>query len=313
MKNLCNFLISLREEYLAKRACEKHMLEAKESYRTVVFASVSWVRPSREIPVKLSAWKIFSVIFLPFTYTIYTLIIHKSMQEAIQREKPQIVVLQHNTPIFQRESYSSLVRNHCSLFSFPLPLSYLERRFVLKHNPHIFKVQRVFWSLGSFRNLPKEANEAQRMQSGVFARSGKLVKTILREVRWQQELGGLKYSGQTKLGGSFIIRVLQLYSLVDRFRLERSQRGFSLSSSVSYSITCLCVILCLHLSSLTLVDANLNRHALRPNKQYWNDVNLNRHALRPNKNIGILAHEAKIRILIENPDPTFIVKREPKV
>ena len=52
MKNLCNFLISLREEYLAKRACEKHMLEAKESYRTVVFASVSWVRPSREIPVK---------------------------------------------------------------------------------------------------------------------------------------------------------------------------------------------------------------------------------------------------------------------
>ena len=168
MKNLCNFLISLREEYLAKRACEKHMLEAKESYRTVVFASVSWVRSSREIPVKLSAWKIFSVIFLPFTYTIYTLIIHKSMQEAIQREKPQIVVLQHNTPIFQRESYSSLVRNHCSLFSFPLPLSYLERRFVLKHNPHIFKVQRVFWSLGSFGDLSKEAGKAWLMQSGVL-------------------------------------------------------------------------------------------------------------------------------------------------
>ena len=30
----------------------------------------------------------------------------------------------------ERESYSSLVRNHCSLFSFPIPLSYLERRFV---------------------------------------------------------------------------------------------------------------------------------------------------------------------------------------
>ena len=45
-----------------------------------------------------------------------------------------------HTPIFLRESYSSLVKINCSLFSFPLPLSYLERRFVPKHNPHIFRV-----------------------------------------------------------------------------------------------------------------------------------------------------------------------------
>ena len=73
-----------------------------------------------------------------------------------------------HTPIFQRESYLSLVRNHSSLFSFPLPLSYLERRFVSKHNLHLFRVQKVFWSLGSFRDLPKEAGEAWWMQSGIL-------------------------------------------------------------------------------------------------------------------------------------------------
>ena len=56
--------------------------------------------------------------------------------------------------------------------------------------------------------------------------------------------------GLTRLGGSFIIRVLQLYFLVDRFRLGESQRGFLPSSSITFSITHLCVILCLHLSSL---------------------------------------------------------------
>ena len=56
--------------------------------------------------------------------------------------------------------------------------------------------------------------------------------------------------GQTRLGRSFVIRVLQLYSLMDRFRLGGSWRGFSPSSSVSSSITRLGVILCLHLSSI---------------------------------------------------------------
>ena len=80
------------------------------------------------------------------------------------------------TPIFQRESYSSLMRNPCSLFSFPLPMSYLERRFVPKHNPHIFRVQRVFWNLGSFEELPKEASEAWLMLWAIVE-FGKLEKT----------------------------------------------------------------------------------------------------------------------------------------
>ena len=35
---------------------------------------------------------------------------------------------------------------------------------------------------------------------------------------------------ETRLGGSFVIRVLQLYSLVDRFRLGGLRRGFLPSS-----------------------------------------------------------------------------------
>ena len=56
--------------------------------------------------------------------------------------------------------------------------------------------------------------------------------------------------GLTRLGGSFVICVLQVYSLVDQFRFEGSRIGFSLSSSISSSITHLGVILCLHLSSI---------------------------------------------------------------
>ena len=40
------------------------------------------------------------------------------------------------------------------------------------------------------------------------------------------------------------------YSLVDRFRLGESRRGFSPSSSIFSSIICLSVILCLDFSSL---------------------------------------------------------------
>ena len=100
--------------------------------------------------------------FLPFTHTIYTLITHKSMRGHSKR-KTLDRFSTTQTLIFQRESYSSLVRNPCSLFSIPLPLSYLERRFVPKHNPHLFRVQRVFWSLGSFGDLTKKAGEAWGM------------------------------------------------------------------------------------------------------------------------------------------------------
>ena len=139
MKNQCNFTTNSRGAYLAKRAHEKHMLEVEESCQVVDFTSVSRVRPSCEILAKHFARRILSVTILSFTHTIYTFITHKIMRCHLERKTLDRFSTTH-TPIFQRESYSSLVRNHFSLFSFPLPLSYLERRFVPKHNPHIFRV-----------------------------------------------------------------------------------------------------------------------------------------------------------------------------
>ena len=55
-------------------AREKHMLEAEKSSAKLHFMSALEDRPSREVPMKV--W------------------------EAIQREKPYIGFLQHNTPIF---------------------------------------------------------------------------------------------------------------------------------------------------------------------------------------------------------------------
>ena len=58
--------------------------------------------------------------------------------------------------------------------------------------------------------------------------------------------------GRLGFEGLFFIHVLQLYLLVDRFRLRGLHRGFLSSTSVSSSITCFDVILYLHLSSLLL-------------------------------------------------------------
>ena len=62
------------------------MLEAKESCQTVNFATVLRVGPTRDIPAKLYAWRILSMTFLPFTYTIYTLITHKLQGGHLERK-----------------------------------------------------------------------------------------------------------------------------------------------------------------------------------------------------------------------------------
>ena len=143
----------------AKRACEKHMLEVKESSARLYFTSTLQDRPSRNVPLKLSAWRILSVTFLPFMHAIYTLITHKSKRGYYLERKPQISFYNTIHPSFRGRATHHLEINHCSLFSFPLPLSYLERRFVPKHNSHLFRVQRKFWSLGSFGDLPKGVGE----------------------------------------------------------------------------------------------------------------------------------------------------------
>ena len=179
----------------AKRACEKHMLEVEESSARLYFTSTLRDRPSCNVPVKLSAWRILSVTFLPFMHAIYTLITHKSKRGYYLERKPQISFYNTIHPSFRGRATHHLERNHCSLFSFPLPLSYLERRFVPKHNSHLYRVWRVFWNLGSIWDLQKEADKAWQMQWGGIVGFGKLVKTKLREVHWQKEFRGFKYIG----------------------------------------------------------------------------------------------------------------------
>ena len=80
--------------------------------------------------------------------------------------------------------------------------------------------------------------------------SEELDKTRFRGALLKQELGGLRYIEQIRLGGSFTNPCIPTDCLVDRLPLRGRWRGFSLSSSVSSLITHRCVILCLHSSSL---------------------------------------------------------------
>ena len=125
---------------LAKKACEKYMLEVEVSWQAISLTSVSREGPTCEILAKHSTWRFLSVTFLPFTHTIYTLITHKCMRGYSERKTLDRFSTTQHTYLLERESYSSVVRNHSSLFSFLLPFSYLERRFVPKHNPHLFRV-----------------------------------------------------------------------------------------------------------------------------------------------------------------------------
>ena len=80
--------------------------------------------------------------------------------------------------------------------------------------------------------------------------SEELDKTRFRGALLKQELGGLRYIEQIRLGESFTNPCIPTDCLVDRLPLRGRWRGFSLSSSVSSLITHRCVILCLHSSSL---------------------------------------------------------------
>ena len=62
------------------------MLEAEESSARLHFTNASQDKPSREVPMKLFVWRILSVTFLPFTHTIYTLIINKSKLGYLERK-----------------------------------------------------------------------------------------------------------------------------------------------------------------------------------------------------------------------------------
>ena len=129
------------KKFANKGSCEKVTWEAQaRSWRVkcqVAFCkyfarkAISWGT------CKILCLEVLSVTFHIFYPTIYTLITHKSKKRLI-KENPREVSTKH--PPFRERVIHPLVRNHYSLFSFPLPLSYLERRFVPKHNPHQFRV-----------------------------------------------------------------------------------------------------------------------------------------------------------------------------
>ena len=79
------------------------------------------------------------------------------------------------------------------------------------------------------------------MQHGACARFGELDKTRFREALLEQELGGLRYIGQIRLGGSLADPCIPTNFLVDQLPLRGRWKGFTSRTSVSSSITHRCV------------------------------------------------------------------------
>ena len=83
--------------------------------------------------------------------------------------------------------------------------------------------QLMLWSSSGIREARKEIGSTQP--------------------RWSKKLGGVRYIGQIRLGGSIVVHVSQLHFLVDYLPLGGRQRGFTPRASVSSSITHRCVVL----------------------------------------------------------------------
>ena len=113
---------------------------------------------------------------LPFTHTIYTLISHKCMRDYSERKILDWFSTTH-TPIFLRESYSFLVRNHCSLFSIPLHYHTL-RGDLYPNTIHTFsKCSECFWSCWEALEEAKDG----RCNMELVVGSRELDKTRFRE------------------------------------------------------------------------------------------------------------------------------------
>ena len=124
---------------------------------------------------------------------------YPQMYERPFREKnPRLVFYNTYTHLFERQSYSSLVRNHCSIFSIPLHYHTL-RGDLYPNTIHTFsKCSECFWSCWEALEEAKDG----RCNMEFVAGSRELDKTWFREALLKQELGGLRYSGQIRLGGS---------------------------------------------------------------------------------------------------------------
>ena len=79
------------------------MLEVEKSCQAISFASVSREGPTYEVPAKLSAWRILSVTFLPFTHAIYILITHKSKRGYSERKTLDRFSITQHIHLLERE------------------------------------------------------------------------------------------------------------------------------------------------------------------------------------------------------------------
>ena len=177
--------------------------------------------------------------------------------EAIQRENlRQVSTTQHNTTqhthLLEREL---LILSEKSLQSLLLSLShcYSLKGYLYPNITHIFsKCNECFgaWeALGIFQKKPMRLGRCNWAYYEIrIASEDKTPRSLLVAGVWMAQEHWVD-----QVQRIFYYSCTPTYSLVNRFRLRRSQRGFSPSSSISSSITRLGVILCLHLSSLALV------------------------------------------------------------
>ena len=106
----------------------------------------------------------------------------------------------------------------------------------------------MFWSLGSFEDLPKEAGEVWRMQSGILQDPESYTRHGAKKLCWSKRLDNLGTLGRLGLEGIFVY--LNLLSNGSILLLGGQRRDFLLSSSVSSLITHHRVILYMHSSFL---------------------------------------------------------------
>ena len=146
------------------------MLEVEKSSQVVDFASVLRVRHSRKILTKCSVQKIFECYFL--TLHPYYIYLHypQKYERPIQRKTLDRFSTTH-TPIFQRESHSSLVRNYSSIFSSRLHCHTL-RGDLYPNTTHTFsKCRECFRALevlGIYQKKPVRLDGCNRAYCGIW-------------------------------------------------------------------------------------------------------------------------------------------------
>ena len=142
---------------------------------------------------------------LPFTHTIYTLITHKCMKGHSKRKTLDRFSTTH-TPIFQKETYSSLVRIHCSPFSFPLHCHTL-RGDLYPNTTHTYlECRECFGAAGKHWKKPRMADATWSLFRDLESQT----RHGSEKPCWSKSLEGLGTEGRLGLGGLLLTHVSQL-------------------------------------------------------------------------------------------------------